>query len=116
MAVGAGPLLSASGNLSPPAYAGTIALDSHVLMPHRLMPTPARNPFIQFAYQFSSTMRLGNNAVLCAACPSLSLFQFSAVRSILGRMKKALSIALAAMMVAVQLVNDKRGRRLEPAN
>ena len=34
----------------------------------------------------------------------------------MARMKKALSIAFAAMMVAVRIVNDKRGMRLEPAN
>ena len=93
MAVGAGPLLSASGNLSPPAYAGTIALDAHVLMLHRPIPPPAQNLFINFAYPFPPAMHQGNNAVLCAACPGQSLLQLrTAVESMLARMKKALSI------------------------
>ena len=41
MAVGAGSFLLASGSLFPRAYAGTIVLDAHVLMPHRLIPPPA---------------------------------------------------------------------------
>ena len=62
-------------------------------------------------------MHQGNNGVLCAACPSQSLSQLrTAIESMLARMKNALSIAFAAMMVAVQIVNDKMGMRLEPAN
>ena len=101
----------------PPAYVGTIALDAHVLMLHRRITPPAQNLFINFAYPFLHTMHQGNNAVLCAACPSQSLIQLrAAVDSMLARMKKALSIAFAAMMVAAQIVKDKWGRRLEPSN